>query len=217
MNMSLNTKNNTTHLPKHKTPSKRAQIATIKHSEQLKKWYWLNEELVDYCKQVKLSYTGSKFEILERISNWLDGTPTETMIQPNANKPRGSFDWQHEVLYLNTIITNDYKNTKNVREFFMQHCGKKFRFTIPFMTFMKTNLGKTLGDAVSEWKRMEIKRKDPNFKSIIPEGNQYNQYLRDFFEDNPQKTVAEARHFWKLKRSLPVERHFYEKSDLKLK
>jgi hypothetical protein len=57
---------------------------------------------------------------------------------------------------------------------------------------------------------------DKSFKSVIPAHNQYNQYIRDFFADNPGKTLKDARHYWKLKRQLPVQRHRYERSDLKL-
>ena len=116
-----------------------------------------------------------------------------------------------------TVITDSYKNTQNVRRFFQQHCGEKFHFSIPFMGFMKNNCGKTLQDAIDEWHRLDKQRKDKNFKSKIPEGNQYNKYIRDICADNPHITIEQARHFWKLKRSLPLGRHTYERSDLALK
>ncbi|MFX8554355.1 hypothetical protein ABTM01_19500, partial [Acinetobacter baumannii] len=71
-------------------------------------------------------------------------------------------------------------------------------------------------DAVNEWHRINEQQKDKNFKTEIPPSNQYNKYIRDFFADNPTMTIAQARHFWKLKRSLPLGKHIYEKSDLKL-
>ena len=67
------------------------------------------------------------------------------------------------------------------------------------------------------WVKINAELKDKNTKSIIPEGNQYNQYMRDFFKDNPDKTIHEARHFWQLKRSLPLGKQMYERSDLDLK
>jgi hypothetical protein len=95
-----------------------------------------------------------------------------------------------------------YKNSQNVRRFFTQHCGAQFHFSIPLMHFMKTNCGKTLQDAINEWQRLNHQAKDKNFKSDIPAGNQYNQYLRDFFADTPGMSIKEARHFWELKRCL---------------
>jgi hypothetical protein len=100
--------------------------------------------------------------------------------------------------------------------FFKEHCGDTFHFSIPFMDFMKNNCGKTLQDAVNEWQRLDELTKNKNHKSTIPSGNQYNQYIRDFFVDNPNKTIKEARHCWQLKRALPLGRHVYERTDLGL-
>ena len=85
------------------------------------------------------------------------------------------------------------------------------------MNWMKENIGLKLKDAILEWTRLEKLSRDDNFKSEIPKGNQYNQYIRDFFADNPNKTIKEARHFWMLKRDLPLGKHIYERSDLNLK
>jgi len=196
---------------------KRPDIKDIKTGDELKRWYWLKQELADYCRLLNISYTGVKFEILERIATNLDnGGKVNT--KPTPAKPKSSkFDWHSEKLTLATVLTDSYKNTQNVRRFFQQHCSEKFHFSIPFMHFMKNNCGKKLQDAVNEWKRMNEQHKDKNFKSEIPPGNQYNKYIRDFFADNPNMTIEQARQCWKLKRSLPTGKHTYEKSDLSLK
>ncbi|MDX1959044.1 MAG: DUF6434 domain-containing protein [Leptospiraceae bacterium] len=195
---------------------KRPAINKIKNGDELKGWYWLKQELVDFCKVSKISYVGSKFEILERISTFLEKSVVE-INKASSYKQTSKFDWSKSKLNLDTIITDSYANGQNVRIFFKKHCGDKFHFSIPFMSFMKNNCGKTLQDAVNEWHRLNEQKKDKNFKSQIPEGNQFNKYIRDFFEDNPNMTIEQARHFWKLKRSLPLRRHVYERSDLKLK
>jgi Domain of unknown function (DUF6434)/SAP domain-containing new25 len=195
----------------------RPNIEKIQTGEELKKWYWLKQELVNYCKLTNLSYTGSKFDILERIANVLDNGIATTEKKFSSGKKTSKFVWSKAILSLETVITDSYTNGNNTRKFFIQHCGDKFHFSIPFMNFMKNNCGKTLQDAVNEWQRLEQQRKTKDFKSEIPEGNQYNKYIRDFFSDNPTMNIEQARHFWKLKRSLPLGRHIYEKEDLELK
>jgi Domain of unknown function (DUF6434)/SAP domain-containing new25 len=193
---------------------KRPAITKIKTGKELKRWYWLKEELVAYCKQNSITYTGSKFTILDRIANKLDGKK----VNGKKNiKPKSVFDWHAAPLTPDTIITDNYKNSQNVRRFFKKYCGENFHFSIPFMHWMKTNTGKKLSIAVLEWKRLQSVASDKAFKSVIPSHNQYIQYLRDFFADNPGKTLKDARHCWKLKKLLPAERHRYERSDLKLK
>jgi hypothetical protein len=192
---------------------KRPPITSIKTGTALKQWYWLKEELVNYCKIKGIRYTGGKFEILDRIADKLDGKKENS--KKNI-KAKSVFDWHAALLTPDTIITDNYKNSQNVRRFFKKHCGENFHFSIPFMAWMKANVSKKLKDAVKEWKRLHALAKDKKFKSLIPSHNQYNQYIRDFFADNPGKTMLEARHCWKLKRQLPLERHRYERSDLKL-
>ncbi len=195
----------------------RPDINEIETGAELKRWYWLKIELVDFCKRTKLSYVGAKFDILERIATALDKGVTKTENTTKEVKPTSKFIWSKSLLTLDTIITDSYTNGPNTRKFFKQHCGDKFHFSIPFMDFMKNNCGKTLQDAVNEWHKLNEQSKDKNFKSEIPASNQYNKYIRDFFADNPTMTLEQARHFWKLKRSLPLGRHIYEKTDLKLK
>jgi hypothetical protein len=193
---------------------KRPKILNIKTGDELKKWYWLKSELVALAKTIGISYTGAKFEILDRIATRLDG---KNVISISKQSKKSNFNWSKDLLTLDTIITDSYTNGPNTRAFFKSHCGEKFHFSIPFMNWMRENQGKKLKDAVTEWKRLEKLSKNPNFKSEIPAGNQYNKYIRDIFTDNPTMTIEEARYFWKLKRSLPLGRHIYEPSDLKLK
>ena len=195
---------------------KRPKIERIKSGEELRKWYWLKQELVDYCKLKKISYVGGKFEILDRIADFLNHEADSTR-NTGRKQIKSKLNWSKETLSLDTVITDSYKNSQNVRSFFEKHCGDKFRFNIAFMNWMKSNFGKTLKDAIVEWERIATSSRDKKFKSEIPKHNQYNQYIRDFFADNPDKTIKEARHFWKLKKQLPIMYHKYERSDLDLK
>jgi hypothetical protein len=193
----------------------RPDITTIQTGEEFKKWYWLKEEVVAYCKSAGIPYSGSKFEIIDRIAGALDKglNPAE---KPKKTAVVSKMAWHKADLTLETVITDSYKNGQNVRRFFTEHCGKNFSFNIEFMAWIKANVGKTLKDAVEKWLSIDAKSKDKTFKTDIPKGNQYNQYMRDFFADNPNKTIKEARHFWQLKRALPLGFHKYERSDLDL-
>lgn len=192
-------------------------ITAIQTGEELKQWYWLKQELVAFARHLGISAAGSKFEILERLANALDNVHAQSKILTTKPTPQSRFNWATEALTVETVITDSYRNSQNVRAFFKEHCGDTFHFSIPFMDWMKANVGKTLGDAVQEWERLHERKSDKEFASHIPESNQFNQYMRDFFADNPDKTIEEARHYWKLKRSLPLGRHRYERSDLQLK
>lgn len=63
------------------------------------------------------------------------------------------FDWHYSTLSSHTVIAPGYRNTQNVRRFFVAEIGEKFTFDRAFMAWMQANSGKTLGDAVDEWRR----------------------------------------------------------------
>ena len=193
----------------------RPKLTNISSVEEFKNWYWLKEELIAYCRQVGIKTTGGKFEIADRIVNYLNTGEIHLVKDKSIKKPLSKFDWKNEILTLDTVITDNYKNNSNVRKFFIAQVGSQFNFSIDLMKWMKNNIGKTLKDAIAEWYRLQEFKKDPNYQSVIPAHNQYNQYTRDFLADNPDKSIKDARKYWKLKRSKPGELK-YSKSDLLL-
>ena len=56
------------------------------------------------------------------------------------------------------MITSSYKSTDNVRRFFRAQCGYHFKFARSFTAWIRNNVGKTMGDAVVEWKRRDAVR-----------------------------------------------------------
>ncbi|MBC6111353.1 DUF6434 domain-containing protein [Pedobacter fastidiosus] len=66
------------------------------------------------------------------------------------------FDWHSEPLTDETTITKTYKNTQNVRRYFQSHLGTKWKNNRFFMAWLKDNEGKTLKDAVEEFRKNHI-------------------------------------------------------------
>lgn len=192
--------------------TKRPNFESFTSGADFKQWYWLKEKLVHFCKEGNISYAGSKAEITERLAFAIDN-PSLKLEKSKKPVKKSKFNWAQENLSLETIITDSYTNGPNTRKFFKQHIGASFSFNIRFMQWMKQNEGKTLKEAVQAY--LSIKEEMKTKESDIPSSNQYNKYTRDFFKDNPGKTIAEARHYWKLKKSLPGK-PIYERSDLSL-
>lgn len=66
-----------------------------------------------------------------------------------------SFDWHAAAISRTTAITKSYRNTQNVRRFFIKECGRAFKFDRPFMAWLKDGAEKTMGDAADEWLRRD--------------------------------------------------------------
>jgi len=183
--------------------------------DDFKEFYWLKEELVIFCRIEGLKTTGGKIEISQRIEKYLD---TGNKISEPRNKSRiakSRFDWNNEFLSLQTEITDNYKNSENVREFFQNEIGKNFKFNVKFMNWMKSNVGKTLNDAILEWKRINYERKNSTEPKEIAPQFEYNKYLRDFMADNPTLKREAGIKLWKMKKSLRGDNK-YRKEDLNL-
>lgn len=180
--------------------------------KDFKDFYWLKKELIDFCRSVNLDKRGGKIELANRIEKFLETGKRESFQLTAAKNSR--FDWKSEKLTVETIITDNYQNTENVRGFFKIHIGEKFKFNVKFMNWIKSAQGRTLGDAIEQWILIanEI-RTDKSPKRIAPQF-EYNTYIRDFMKDNPDKTLPEAIKCWKIKKLKPGNKK-YSKSDLK--
>ena len=64
-----------------------------------------------------------------------------------------TFDWHSSPLSRDTPVTQDYRNTQNVRRFLKAQCGEDFRFDRPFMAWIRSGAPGTLGDVADEWLR----------------------------------------------------------------
>jgi len=192
---------------------KRPAIGSIKSSREFSQWYWLKDELVTYCRKNGLQVGGDKATLTRRIKRFITtGERAETK-KPGAKKT-SAFDWHSDLLTSRTKITDTYKNTQNVRRFMKSQVGDSFHFSIPLMQWVKENEGKTLKDLVNYYLTLQKQKQQPGYKSRIPASNEFNQYTRDFMQDNPGLSIAQARKCWAYKRSMRGSNR-YQRSDLK--
>ncbi len=181
--------------------------------QDFKDFYWYREELVNFCRVEGLAKVGSKLELAERIIQYLK-TGKKT-VKSKGNRPSSRFDWGNEKLSRDTIITDNYKNTENVRSFMVKEIGTQFRFNVKFMNWMKTAQDKTLGDAICRWQELNNEAKSNKSKKDIAPQFEYNTYIRDFMEDNPTIGREVAIACWKMRKAMRGNNK-YRKSDLEL-
>ncbi|MEM7719996.1 MAG: DUF6434 domain-containing protein [Pseudomonadota bacterium] len=204
-------------MPRKQTLETRPDIASITTGHDLKRWYWRKDELVAQARAIGVKTTDGKFQILDRIAHFLD--TGETVFPGDVRAvPRSKFDWHAAALTHDTVITDSYKNSQNVRRFFKMAIGPEFKFNTAFMDWMRSNVGKTLGDACAAYHAIQASDYAPGHRRTIRDHNQFNQYTRDFLDDNPTLSMADVRRVWALKIQRPSDtgRHVYEPGDLEL-
>ena len=167
-------------------------------------FYYLKQELADFCKENGLPISGSKAELTDRIAYFLD---TGNVLKSSA-KRKTTLDIG--TLTEDTVIEPNIVCTEKHRAFFCEKIGKSFSFNVPFQKWLKANTGKTYGDAIRAYYRILEDKKQR--KMEIGGQFEYNTYIRDFFADNPGKSLHDAIVCWNYKKSLPGH-HRYERAD----
>jgi hypothetical protein len=180
-----------------------------KSKQELYDTYFLKEDLIKLCKEHNLPINGSKENLLEYIGNFIENKPVEkikikTKIKNNSFEPS-----------LEKIIDGNYGNNEIHRPFFTKTIGEHFKFNVAFMNWMKENKGKkTYKDAIEIYNKILLDKKHGK-KTEIGKQFEYNQYTRDFFEDNPGLSRAECIKCWNYKKK-QKGKHKYEKEDIKI-
>ena len=176
-------------------------------SNIFKEYYYLKEELIEFCRNNKLQTTGSKEELTERIIKFLDTGESYTT---KSNKRRTCII---EEITLESIIEDNFVCSEKHRTFYKKEIGNSFSFNILFQKWLKSNPGKTYKESIDAYyKILEDKKSN---KTVIDKQFEYNTYIRDFFSDNRDKNLEQAIKCWKYKKSLKGH-HKYEKDDLKI-
>ena len=185
--------------------TERPALSRETDSNTFRSFYYLKEELVDFCRKNGLPTSGGKIEITERIAHFLD---TGEIAAP---KPVQRKRADIATITKETRIETDFVCSEKHRAFFKEQIGKGFSFNVAFQKWLKGNAGKTYEDAINAYYQIREDKKKGTTK--IDRQFEYNTYIRDFFNDNKGKSLEDAIRCWKYKKQLQGHNR-YEKSDL---
>lgn len=183
----------------------RPELTRQLDGQTFRSYYYLKEELVRFLRDNHLPTSGGKLELTERIAAYLDGGE---VLPASARRPAALRVGQ---LSEGMPIEANFVCSEKHRAFFRERIGKSFSFNVAFQKWLKTNTGKTYGDAIEAYHRILAEKKQS--KTTIDKQFEYNTYIRAFFEDNPGRSLTEAIACWNHKKSLQGH-HRYERSDL---
>ena len=172
--------------------------------DEFKQYYFLKEELKDFCRSEGLKVSGSKEDLENRIVHYL--TTGEKLTEPSVKSHKTQTSSE---ISLDSTLGENFKCSEDKRAFFENEIGKGFKFKVKFQKWLKSNPDKTYRDAIDAYYEIQSSGE----KTQIGKQFQYNQYIRDFFEDNDDKSLDDAIKCWKYKKSIKGHNK-YERSDL---
>lgn len=175
-------------------------------AEEFGEHYFLKEDLKDFCRAEGLKVSGSKEDLERRIVHYL--STGEVLVETSAKKSSGVASTE---IALDSKLGENFKCSEDNRAFFEKEIGKGFKFKVKFQKWLKSNPDKTYRDAIDAYHEIQSSKD----RTEIDKQFQYNQYIRDFFEDNKGKSLDDAIKCWKYKKSLKGHNR-YEESDLEI-
>lgn len=180
--------------------------------QNFRDFYWLKEELQTFCRENRMSASGSKVELSDRIAAFLQTGKIQKPLKKIKSplKETTSTD-----LSLDTVITENHRCSQKVRVFFKTAINPKFHFSTYIQNYIKNNIGKTYYDVVDAWYEEEERKKDPSYKKQIGSQFEYNQFTRDYFADseNKGKNREDAIEAWNTIKKLPGSNKYISKNE----
>lgn len=183
-------------------PNVRPELQKTTDVSIFKMFYWDKKELINFCKSHGLPYSGGKIELAQSIELFLTTGKINESQKPIHS--RGKLD-SVGVITMNTPVVN-YKNDAKTKQFFVNAIGSSFHFNTFLRQFAKMpNMDGSLtyGDLVDGWFKAEADRKSLEHKAPIDKQFQFNQFQRDFYRMEKDKTRAQMLDAWRLVRSVP--------------
>ena len=185
--------------------SSRPELNTSLDGNTFKNYYYLKEELVDFCRNNDLPTSGGKIELTDRIAYFLN----TGKVLKQKTKTRKAADIGE--ITEDTLIEADFVCSEKHRAFFKEKIGGSFSFNVLFQRWLKASAGKTYKDAIDAY--YQILEEKKNGRTKIDKQFEYNTYIRDFFDDNKGRSLEDAIKCWKYKKSLAGHNR-YERLDL---
>ena len=188
----------------------RPDLNTQLDGQTFRSYYYLKEELTDFCREKGLPVSGGKLELTDRIAHFLDTgevKPAKVKRRTRSGVPKITGDITEE-----TRIEPDFVCSEKHRAFFKDRIGKSFSFNVAFQKWLKSHTGETYAQAIEAYGQILEEKKSG--KTDIEKQFEYNTYIRDFYADNPGRPLEEAIRCWKYKKSLKGHNR-YERTDIR--
>lgn len=173
----------------------RPQLTPSISVDDFRDYYWLKEELLDFCRQNDLPLGGSKREISERIERFLHTGEVLPATSRSSSLGRAAMP---ETFTRDTVIEPGWHCSQALRAFLETEIGFGFHFDQVMRDFIKQGHGKTLQEAINAW---QVAKANPPQKTEIAPQFEYMRHMREYFDLHPEGTREEALAAWHEKKS----------------
>jgi SAP domain-containing new25 len=163
-------------------------------ADEFRRWYWLKSELVEACRLLHVSPTGSKPELAERIVASLSGAAIP------AATPRRTRGAMPTRFTLETRIGEGWRCNPALGAFLRAHVGRGFRFNAAVRAFVHTQVGQPVSAIIACYRASIAPGAT---KPALPPQLEYNRHMQSYAREHPGATRAEVLAAWRARRARP--------------
>lgn len=175
----------------------RPDLAAIMGGAELRRWYWLKEELQGFARNLGVSAAGSKETLTARLVARLDGEP---FTEPAPSRT-GKTAQLTGPLAANSVIPRGQRCSQVVRAWFVEQVGPSFGFDAAMREFFAHTDGtQTMHDALEYYRATRDQTNKP-----IDAQFEYNRFTRSWHETHPAGTRNELLTAWREYRAQPID------------
>lgn len=184
------------------TESRRPALSATMSGDELRRWYWLKDELLGFARSLGIPTTGGKETLTARIAARLDGL---AFTEP-ANRRSGTAARQLTgPVTATTVIPAGQRCSQTVRAWFSEQVGASFRFDDQLRSFFASADGtRTLQDALDHYRATRPDRRRGGAKPIDAQF-EYNRFTRAWRAGNVGGSADDLRRAWQDYRNRPVD------------
>jgi hypothetical protein len=177
----------------------RPALSTALTGAELRRWYWLKEELVHLARELGTSTAGGKELLTGRVAAALDGVaPTEPAPASRRSAGRSQLTG---TLDASTRIPEGQRCSQLVRAWLRDQVGGSFRFDAEMRAFFASTDGsQTMQDALDHW----CSTRGQGATSIEPQF-ELNRFTRAWYQTHPGGSREQLMEAWREYRSHPVD------------
>lgn len=175
----------------------RPQLTAELSGGELRRWYWLKDELVAFARVLGVRTSGGKELLAERIAAHLDGVP---FVEPSPAK-RGHTAQLGPELTAETRIPAGQRCSEHVRAWLSAQTGSRFHFDAEMRAFFAAADGtQTMHDALEHWRAT----RDQGARAIDAQF-EYNRFTRQWRQEHPLADRTELLAAWHEYRARPID------------
>ncbi|MCR5455019.1 MAG: SAP domain-containing protein [Bacteroidales bacterium] len=183
----------------------RPPFAEIKSYQEFAKYYWYRDELIQICRNIGISSSGTKIELNRNIEAYFNGEYIEVKNKIKLSKPTVT-----KVSLSTKLLECGFTFGPKFRNFFVEQTGiKNFKYNADMVATVKKvkedhDTSFTLGDL------LEIYYGRKTYATYDKSALQWNKFVRDFCADPrtvkfPEKLKTAAA-LWRIVRESTREK-----------